>query len=264
MGLQLEAQQRALARHLKDVGAHETVDQGRRRIERETKLRRKIDAWMAVQQLFIAEVAVLRAREDVERKRVAATQPLPGMRTQDMKLWLPSAIGCAQCDDSLREYEHQLRKGQAVAAPKEMRDQLLLRTPEYQYKDSGLSGVRAKTRSATRTKGIQARIDSAVEDYRAARAVLVKLSAVLKRTEWQLHFKQLKAEDRAARGLTRTSWTTGRYGLNGRRHAKAMRYREEVDLLEEEMRRVLHFLGWRRVVALAGGLAGGASGRRFA
>jgi hypothetical protein len=77
---------------VKHVGAHETVDQGRRCIERETKLRRKIDAWMAVQQLFIPEVALLRDCEDTERKRVSATQAMLGIRAQDMKLWLPSAI----------------------------------------------------------------------------------------------------------------------------------------------------------------------------
>src|ERR1700761_7204307 len=128
---------RALARHLSHVGAHETVDQGRRRIKRETKLRRKIDAWMAVQQLFIPEVSLLREREDAERKRVAAMQALPGIRAQEMKLWLPSAIGTrAQCDEALQDFEYQLRKGQAVAALKDMRDQLLLRTHEYRYRDS--------------------------------------------------------------------------------------------------------------------------------
>ncbi|KAJ7787039.1 hypothetical protein B0H14DRAFT_2629794 [Mycena olivaceomarginata] len=106
MGLQLEAEQWALGRHVKSVSAHETVDQGRRRIERETKLRRKIDSWMRVQQLFIPEVAILREREDAERNRVAATQPLPGMRAQDMKLWLPSAIGTdTECDEALQNYE---------------------------------------------------------------------------------------------------------------------------------------------------------------
>jgi cobalamin biosynthesis protein CobT len=45
---------------------------------------------MAVQQLFMPDVAILRARDEAERKRVGATPPVPGMKAQDMKLWLPS------------------------------------------------------------------------------------------------------------------------------------------------------------------------------
>ncbi|KAJ7892149.1 hypothetical protein B0H14DRAFT_3691553 [Mycena olivaceomarginata] len=145
-----------------------------------------------VQRLFIPEITLLREREDKERKRIAPTQPPPGLRAQDMKLWLPSAIGTrADCDEALQDYEYQLRKGQAVAALSEMRNKLLLRTHKYQYRDS-VHGVRAKTRSRTRTKGIQARIDIAAGEHRAARAALVSLGAVLGRTEWQQHCKLLK------------------------------------------------------------------------
>ncbi|KAF7359887.1 hypothetical protein MVEN_00714400 [Mycena venus] len=150
---------RALAAHVKLVGQHETVDQERRRIERKTKLRRKIGAWIAVQQLFIPEVAVLREREDAKRNRIAAMQVLPGVKVPEMKLWLPSVAGTsAQVDESLLDYEYQLRR-QCGAALKEMRDKLLLHTREYQYWDS-VQGVAAKTWSATRTKGIQARINT--------------------------------------------------------------------------------------------------------
>ncbi|KAJ6545302.1 hypothetical protein B0H19DRAFT_1238233 [Mycena capillaripes] len=324
MGLQLEAEHdgRALATHVKHVGAHETVDQGRRRIERETKLRRKIDAWMTVQQLFIPEVTQLREREreDEVRKRAAATQVLAGVRAQDMKLWLPSAIGThVQCDEELRDYEYQLRKGQAFGALAEMQGLLLLRTREYHQKDAR-PGVKAKTRSETRAQGIQARDNQAADEYRAARAALVNLGAALKRTEWQQHLKVLKTEDvqgrpsarfgdeerqrgghvrkkarlldpeAAARlGVTSTLPSLELDGLGSgglfetlnthvnilsrpdhfrtsnagaeeaenvvnneflriewaKTRAKAMRYVEEVDLLEEEMRRVLQFLHWR-------------------
>ncbi|KAJ7898876.1 hypothetical protein B0H14DRAFT_3852958 [Mycena olivaceomarginata] len=304
IGLQLEAQQYESLLLFdyglftdwgKQAGARKAyVDQGRRRIERETKLRRKIDAWMVVQQLFIPEVSILRDREDAERRRVAATQPLPGLRAQDMKLWIPSAIGTdAECDEPLQSYEYELRKGQAVAALIEMRDQLLLRTHEYRYRD-GVGGVRAKTRSGARTKGIQAQIDSAAEEYRAARAALVKLGLLLNRSEWQQHLKPLRADDvrggpsavfgdddrrksggkrkkkarldpeeEAERTAARAedkmpmswiwlsegkTWCTASVTLRiewAKTRAKAMRYAEEVELLEEEMRRVLQFLDWR-------------------
>ncbi|KAJ7776683.1 hypothetical protein B0H14DRAFT_2631689 [Mycena olivaceomarginata] len=180
MGLQLEEQQRQLATHAKHVGAHETPDQGRRRVERETKLRRKIEAWMVVQQLFIPEVALLRDREDAARERVAATQALLGVRAQDMKLWMPSAIG---------------RRVVAFAALETMRSALMVRTHEYHYRDKSLRGVKAKTRSATRVNAIQARVDRAAAEYRAASAALVSLGALLNRHEWQHNWKVLKNEN---------------------------------------------------------------------
>ncbi|KAJ7698223.1 hypothetical protein B0H14DRAFT_2417944, partial [Mycena olivaceomarginata] len=272
MALKLEGSQRALATHMAQIGLHETADQGRRRIERETKLRRKIDAWMAVQQLFMPDVAVLRARDEAERKRVGATQPVPGVKAQDMKLWLPSAVGTrVHCDDSLRDYEFQLRHGQAVLALDTMRSELLLRTHEYQYRNR-MHGVKAKLRSRTRTEEIQSRINSAAAEYRVARAALVNLGALLKRKGWEQYLKPLKEQDVRAR-LDREgaegadtpaepktmSWIWLSEGTTGtaedvsialriewaKTRAKAMRYAEEVDLLEEEMRRVLQFMDWR-------------------
>ncbi|KAJ6484707.1 hypothetical protein C8R45DRAFT_1147586 [Mycena sanguinolenta] len=274
MALQLEQQQRALATHMMKIGSHETVDQQRTR------------------ELFMPEVAVLREREDTARKRVAAAQPLPGIRAQDMPLWLPSAIGGkARCDDSLKDYEFQLRHGQAVQALDEMRGALLLRTYEWRYRD-GVHGVKAKMRSKTRVDGIQARIDSAAADYRAARAALAKLGPRLDRRDWEAYLKPLKAEDvrgrpkatfgdeerrrggRKKRQRLETeeqpewrkeengemSWiwlVEGRAGVQedvvhneplriewAETRAMAMRY-AEVELLEEEMRRVLQFLDWR-------------------
>jgi hypothetical protein len=198
---------RTLATHVKHVGPHETVDQGRRRIERETKLRRKINAWMAVQQLFIPEVTLLREREDAARKRIAATQAMPGLRAQDMKLWLPSVIGrSVQCDPELYEYEYMLRKGQAFEALEEIRNQLLVHTHEYKFKDRAVQGVRGNTRSATRVKAINAQIQRAAERYRAARAALVSLSSALDclgteldHAEWRQHLQVLKEEHIRAR-----------------------------------------------------------------
>jgi hypothetical protein len=185
-----------LATHVKHVGPHETVDQGRRRIERETKLCRKIDAWMAVQQLFIPEVALLRDREDAERKRVSATQAMLGIRAQDMKLWLPSAIGQrVQCDTGLLEYEYKLRKGQVFGALKEIRSLLIIRTHEYKYMDKSLNGVRAKTRSATRTQAIGARLTHAEDDYHIACTALVSLGGMLGIDEWKQHLLVLNADD---------------------------------------------------------------------
>jgi hypothetical protein len=72
--------------------------------------------------------------------------------------------------------------------------QLMLRTHEFQYRDS-VHGVSAKTRSGKRTAAINARIDSAAEEYRVARSALVQLGAVLKRDEWRSRLKVLTLAD---------------------------------------------------------------------
>jgi hypothetical protein len=109
MGLQLEESQsvishrslnaekltldprRAIAMVFKNVGQHETPMQGRSRIERETKLHHKIDGWIAVQQLFIPEAALLRQREAAKQDRIGATQSLPRIRARKT-----SSCGCHQ------------------------------------------------------------------------------------------------------------------------------------------------------------------------
>jgi hypothetical protein len=58
-----------------------------------------------------------------------------------------------------------------------------------------MHGVKAKLRSRTRTEEIQSRINSAAAEYRAARAALVSLGAVLKRKGWEQYLKPLKEED---------------------------------------------------------------------
>jgi hypothetical protein len=74
----------------------------------------------------------------------------------------------------LWEYEFKLRKGQAVLVLNEMQGNLLLHTHEFQYCDS-VHGVKAKLQSGARTDTLQARIDTAVSEYRAAHSALVKL-----------------------------------------------------------------------------------------
>ncbi|KAJ6587763.1 hypothetical protein B0H10DRAFT_2233949 [Mycena sp. CBHHK59/15] len=283
----LEEQQRSLALHVAAVGSHETVDQERRRVERETKLRRKVVAWMDVELQFIPHVAQLRALDDAARARAAATQASPGIRAHEMKLWLPSAIANkAPCDRQLYEYEYMLRKGQAHEALEEIRNQLLVRTHEYKWKDTSVRGVKALTRSQGRIEAIDRKIQRAAEQYRAARAALVSLGSMLERTEWQAHLKPLHADEirgmpralfadptRKKRKKRRTNhgdedsahdearamswiWITQaatereqpqdvKMNEVGEDQGTGKRWHEEVDLLEEEMRRVLQFLTWQ-------------------
>ncbi|KAJ7310883.1 hypothetical protein DFH08DRAFT_974040 [Mycena albidolilacea] len=181
VGLQLEESQRALATVFKNVGQHETPMQGRARIERETKLCCKIDGWIAVQQLCIPGGST------------AATM----IRAQDIKLWLPSAIGMpVQHDRSWLEYEYEPHKGQALLALNEIRSRLISRMWEYKHRGK-VTGLREKTRSGTRVAHIQAEVDCAADKYRTARAALVALGPRLQHRDYA-HLQVLNAAD--ARG----------------------------------------------------------------
>jgi hypothetical protein len=110
------------------------------------------------------------------------------------------------------EYEYKLRKGQAFGALKEIRSLLIIRTHEYKYMDKSLNGVRAKTRSATRSKAIGARLTHAEDKYRVARTALVSLGAMLNLDEWQQHLLVLNADDvrpRPSKAFGDEEWQKG-------------------------------------------------------
>jgi hypothetical protein len=146
---------------------------------------------------------------------VGVMQPVPGLKAQDISLWLPSAIAThAQCPAWLQEYEFQLRQGQW--ALKVMCDGLILRVHKYIYRD-GVHGTKVKLRSGSRTDVIQLCIDSLAAEYRTARAALVKLGAILKQTEWQQYLRPLLAEDVRGRPCTTFGDPERQRGGGGRR-----------------------------------------------
>ncbi|KAJ7160358.1 hypothetical protein C8R46DRAFT_1164810 [Mycena filopes] len=268
MGLQLEEQQRTLGFDVAATGLHPTDDQRRAMIERTTKLRRKIFAWIEVQTKFFPGLADQREAEDAHRADAAASEPVPGVKVSDFMLWLPSTIlgsrtcrARVACKDEVLNHEYRLRVGQAHENLHEIRRLLLVRTHLYKLKDAR-RGVRANTRSAGKISALNDRVKRAAAGYRAARAALVSLGGALKKKEWEWDLLVLKEED--VRGLPQRdlSWiwisrsSRGEPGDNvamdeavriewAKARARAMQWREEVDLLEEEMRRVYQFLDWR-------------------
>ncbi|KAJ7016310.1 hypothetical protein C8F04DRAFT_1281905 [Mycena alexandri] len=292
MGLQLEELQRNLGFDINGIGNHPSADQKTNLTERGNKLRRKLLTWMDAQVLFVPHVAVLRAEEDRARKRIAATQPQPGVQVQHMSLWLPSSIRArVECDVELYEYEFRLRHAQAHESLDEVRHQLLLHTHLYKHKDAYVRGVKANTRAQTRIEGVEDRTRRSAERYRAAYRALVALGKHLKRTEWEADLRPLlpedvrgmpralfqdperkkllmkkgtadrkKAKERGTEAKARMSWIwrspgveeTEEGGMNealriewAKTRARFLRQREQLDLLEEEMRRILQFLRWR-------------------
>ncbi|KAF7326337.1 CxC2 domain-containing protein [Mycena kentingensis (nom. inval.)] len=211
-GLQLEEQQRSLNADTAALGAHATDRQRTALVERSTKLRRKIGAWMEMQLQFFPDVERLRLEDDQARARVAASQSqaVPGVRAGDMQLWLPSviyprAVGSHTrlgCTDEILTFEFQMRVGEANEALSTVRRLLLLRSHLYSQKDRNVSGVRANTRSNTRIKVLEERIRRAVAQYQAAWRALRLLGNALNRVDWEVDLRELKADD--VRGIPRT------------------------------------------------------------
>ncbi|KAK7017285.1 hypothetical protein R3P38DRAFT_3320598 [Favolaschia claudopus] len=181
------------------------------------------------------------------------------------------------------EMEYRLRVAQASESLHEVRRQLLVRTHLYKLKDKHKRGVRANTRSADKIAALNEQIKRAAATYRVAREALVVLGLVLKQNDWEWTLQELKEED--VRGLPQSnfhdperktkkrrkrrrtqekpiSWiwvTRGERWQPGddaamneavriewaKARARSLRWAEEVDLLEEEIRRIRAFLLWR-------------------
>ncbi|KAJ7093352.1 hypothetical protein B0H15DRAFT_947488 [Mycena belliarum] len=300
MGLQLEDQQRTIAFDVAATGLHPTENQRRAMTERCSKLRRKIFAWIEVQDKFYPQLARLRELEDDARVRAASAQPVPGIKVSDISLWLPSSVAATPGPDArtipIREdvynHEYRLRVAQANEALHELRRLLLVCTHCYKLKDKQKRGVRANMRSGSKIDALNNHIKRAAAQYRAGRCALVSLGKVLGRSEWERSLLDLKEDD--IRGLPRATfgdperqkgkkkkqrsrskrarrmakpareiswiWISRGQGYEpgdsqamdeavriewAKARARACRWREEVDLLEEEMRRILAFLSWR-------------------
>ncbi|KAJ7088346.1 hypothetical protein C8R44DRAFT_649600, partial [Mycena epipterygia] len=295
MGLQLEGEEIILGSDISTTGLHPTDDQRRAMIERTSKLRRKVFAWIDVQAKFFPGLTTLREMEDEARARAAETQPIPGVKVSDIALWLPSAIVAAPgpaakevvCKEEVLSHEYRLRVGQANEMLHEVRRLLLVRTHLYKLNDTQSRGVRANTRSGDKIAALNDRIKRAAVQYRVARRALVKLGRALKRNDWAWALLDLKEEH--VRGLPRAQFSdpekkkrrrkrsTKKARLEkerelswiwinrGGRHepgdevamneavrvewakarAQCLRWDKEVDLPEEEMRRVQQFLLWR-------------------
>ncbi|KAJ7108379.1 hypothetical protein C8R43DRAFT_1091876 [Mycena crocata] len=290
---------RALGFDMADMGQHPTDDQRRGMVERTSKLRRKIESWMVQQERFVPRCKWLRRWEHQARVRAARTQPWPGVKVQDIKLWLPSAVlrqprarYRSDVTTEIQRFEYRLRVGQANEALHDIRRHLLVRTHMYKYKDKQVRGVRSNMRSKQKIDALEDRIRRAAAQYRAARMALVSLGKALDERGWELTLKELKDEDIRARPRATFSDPERQRGVRGsaaaikrqklrrkkrtvrplswiwisqttaqkagepqamnealriewaKARARRLRWCEEVDLLEEEMRRILKFFTW--------------------
>ncbi|KAJ7819998.1 hypothetical protein B0H14DRAFT_2372241, partial [Mycena olivaceomarginata] len=274
MGMHLEDQQRELAFDGGAVKLHATDRQKTALLERSNKLGRKLVEWLKIRESFTPVVAALRMEDDEARARAARLQPTPPLPIHAIKLWLPSKLATSpgvQVKPSHAHYEFELRIGQAHAALAELRRLLLVRTAKYKYKDEFQHGVAASTRGKTSIANVDERIRRTAAQYRAARQALVALGPIVDDMMWKHQLRVLGPDDTLAHAAAKKRqkkdeerqaswiWTTPLSDAEGeeagmaealrlewaKTRARAWRWTEEVDLVEEEMRRVLAFLQWK-------------------
>ncbi|PPQ96620.1 hypothetical protein CVT26_010684 [Gymnopilus dilepis] len=272
LGLELENQQRRLAVDQELLGLHATDDQKTKITLRSNTLRRKIEAWIEVQHMYIPSLRVIRSRTAEERSNPELPSP------QETPLLLPSAIpNNTPCDIRLRQIEFRLRQAQCNDALDDLRDALCLRSFVLIDKSRFQRGQRQNTRSQGIVDRIQAKVKAACNRYRAARNAIATLASFLQQVGWEDTFPALKDEDvrpltpddgplgkgkpkggTRSEGRRNLTWIWTRIGDSlefkedarldeslriewCKSRARRDRWKEEVELLVEEMRRVKEF-----------------------
>ncbi|KAG6836120.1 hypothetical protein H0H93_011192 [Arthromyces matolae] len=271
-GLILEDDQRKLAAETVaiDTNDHPTTNQLTNILERSNQLRRKIKSWFDTQLLYMPEAA----RERQKSKQNGSPDGIQGTKAYDIVLWLPSQLASKGIivDQSLRQFEWNLRMGQVNDSLEDIRRTLRLRSYLYNYKDRFSRGVKANTRSTTTITAATQRLHEASTKYQVARKAMVTLSHGLETPpSWRTTFRDLRAQDLRplsegllddTEGKRTVSWIWLQYPMERddndedprfneavriewcRARARMLRWSEEVDLLQEEMRRILQFLKW--------------------
>lgn len=190
-----------------------------------------------------------------------------------IKLWLPSQLDAedrdAICLGNVVNSEKELRFAQLEDSLNNLRRARRTRHGLITFHKVQLSGQgqKAQTKSQAAMQSIQDRIDRCVQRYRVARNALLCLDPDGNWTE--IYFPltdddnrgpmKEQAEMSSSDGKYTPSWiwrsnttTISREEVNedmrvewAQCMARADRWEEEVTLLQEEMRRVVHFLEWR-------------------
>ncbi|RDX44819.1 hypothetical protein OH76DRAFT_1538089, partial [Lentinus brumalis] len=172
-GLEIEDHQRKLKADFAALGDHSTDLARAKVLERQNALRRKIDTWRGVQEVFVPGiVSVLAQPSNVDES----------LQAHEVPLHLPSAA-CTQASVSsvLLTHEFRLRQAQAYDALADLRGHLEVRAYVFRYKDQHVRGQREHGRSIDIIKGIEGKIKMDAHRYRTAYAALMTLAMLRSR-----------------------------------------------------------------------------------
>ncbi|KAG1899921.1 uncharacterized protein F5891DRAFT_1189006 [Suillus fuscotomentosus] len=260
-GLEFEEQQRHLTADKVGLGIHATDTQEGRLVQHSNSLQCQIKAWVKVQELYMPMLAALR-----QDKANSVITP------ESFQLLLPSQVGgTTTCNLKFQTIEWKLRYAQADDTLHSLHSNLCTQTAVLKYKDWNLRGQDANTRVHNTLKGINTRIKVTFSQYQDARKVLVILTPLVKETGWQSSLWPLNHEDiqgmsdllwGQTEGRCKLSWIWNMRGAHGdelgndesmedmkikwcKARVHAMRWKEEVELLQEEMQRILKFFNWQ-------------------
>ncbi|RDX40319.1 hypothetical protein OH76DRAFT_1459536 [Lentinus brumalis] len=265
MGLELEEAKFRLQEDAKTATASRVAGL----FERRTALRRRVQKFRAIQGVYMPRAIMLLEADPACRTDIE--------RIEEVRLGLPSEISSSRrdavCTPRLQEIEARLREGQCRDALQNVRNKLHTLSHLYLYKKTHVRHQGASTRARSEISAQDVRKGRAVAKYRRARRAKLALSG---RGAWEVELRVLEDED--VRGIhdddPATAKKRKRHGeqltpAEGRRilswiwrsgdvedagesgeslrvewlkaRARTMRWREEIRLLREEMRRVLGF-----------------------
>ena len=236
-------------------------------------LQYQIHSWHQAQLVYTPHVATMVAE--------SATLDESGMPRVEMAentpLFLPSSMPAHYCSLSemsrVCDMEKQLRVAQADDALAEIRKQRRIVQGLWQFKKINISGTgnRPNTRMLTVYNRIKHKIDCAAQHYRTAQLALASLDPG---GTWKDRLLELKREDirGPGRDLGDTKTSNGRFEPSwiwlvhrdetstpqteddfdesmqvecAKARARAMRWQEEFEIVQEEMRRVLVWFKWK-------------------
>ncbi|KAG2095920.1 uncharacterized protein F5147DRAFT_584384 [Suillus discolor] len=176
------------------------------------------------------------------------------LKPDAFKLWLPSELQpMTVCNESLAAHEWKLRHAQALDALTELRSHLRLRSHIYMYKDRNVRGQAASTCTQAIINGVELRKQVSVEKYRCACNALLTLSHRLHQSGWEISLPPLLDLDSQGTGTISWIWLDSQADNSSSENEQVQdceftrlnRWSEEVELLLEEMRRVVVFLKWQ-------------------
>ena len=234
-------------------------------LERRGALLHQIKKWRELQAVYMPGVLDASA-SDPESSRWA--------KAESIKLWLPSQLESADertsiCMPGLINSEKDLRFGQLQDSLDGLRKARRVRRGLVMFHKVQLAGEGQKTQTKSRTilQTVQDRIDKFAQRYRVAREALLQLDPC---GDWEELYPPLTKDDNRGPGkeLEEVGASDGQYipswiwrstatavspdEVNedmrvewAQSVARADRWKEEVILLQEEMRRVVEFLEWR-------------------
>ncbi|KAJ3497848.1 hypothetical protein NMY22_g19659 [Coprinellus aureogranulatus] len=267
-GLDLEAEMRGLKYDLKQTWDH-SRDRELTKVQlKSNTIVRKVDTWYRHLQLYIPSSIVLREEYASTAKKM--------VKPYDLPLWLPSQIGRrAPVPEYLTRLEYRLRTAQALDALTTIRRNLQRRVTVWDLKDRWLRGQGANTRALNLISTLQRKIQTAKEEYIQARTAILVLAPILGEKNADNVFLPLADSDLVSltpesvtaapsQGQTKQvkkSWIWNHPGVYddnltayesemlkiewAKSRARANRYKEEILIVREGMKRTLRFFAWK-------------------